>query len=177
MTRFPWLARLLTVLALAAAGAPVAADTPVLARLEYSSALLAPVAKIRLAGGTVASPLANRPQPVWTLREGDTQKGGARPPERLIRLYQLRGNEAQLIASLFVRYVAGPRGWRPSYALHQLPPAYWDGARLLPIETGPGAPLAIEVVATGEDAGQGFTHALSFRSPAGPLSIDAWEVQ
>ena len=154
-----------------------AAEAPVLARLEYSSALLAPTAKIRLASGTVTSPLANRPHSVWTLREGDPLRQAGRPAERLIQFYQIRQQEVQVVASLFVKYVAGRKGWRPAYALHVSPPAYWDGQRIVPLEGAAGAPLPIQIVATRDDVGDGFAHNLSFSSPAGAVSIDAWEVQ
>lgn len=154
-----------------------AAEAPVLAKLEYSNALLAPTAKIRLVSGSVTSPFASQPHPVWTLREGETLKRVKRPPERLIQLYQVRQQEIQLVASLFVTYVAGNKGWRPAYALHVSPPAYWDGQRIVPLEGTAIAPLPIQIVATGEDAGHGFAHALSLSSPTGAVSIDAWEVQ
>lgn len=154
-----------------------AAEAPVVARLEYSKALLAPTARIRLVRGSVTSPFANQPHPVWTLREGEVLKQANRPPERLIQFYQVRKQEIQVVASLFVKYVAGSKGWRPAYALHVSPPAYWDGQRIVPLEGTAGAPLPVQIVATGEDAGDGFAHALSLSSPAGAVSIDAWEVQ
>lgn len=177
MHRFPWIARLAGLALALASPLLTAAEAPVLAKLEYSNALLAPTAKIRLAGGTVTSPFANQPHAVWTLREGEALKQANRPPERLIKFYQVRRQEIQVVASLFVKYVAGSKGWRPAFALHVSPPAYWDGQRIVPLEAGPGAPLPIQVVATGDDAGDGFAHALSFSSPAGAVSIDAWELQ
>lgn len=173
----PWIARL-AGLALALAGPLLAAaEAPVVARLEYSNALLAPTAKIRLANGAVTSPFANKPHNVWTLREGEPLKQANRPAERLIQFYQVRQQEIQVVASLFVKYVPGRRGWRPAFALHVSPPAYWDGQRIVPLEGTAGAPLPVQIVATGEDAGDGFTHALSFSSATGAVSIDAWEVQ
>jgi hypothetical protein len=162
---------------LAFASPLAAAETPVLAKLEYSSAPLAPAAKIRLASGAVTSPFANKPHSVWTLREGDTLKQTRRPAERLIQFYQIRRKEIQVVASLFVKYVAGNKGWRPAYALHVSPAAYWDGQRIVPLEGTAAAPLPIQIVAIAGDAGDGFAHNLSFSSPAGAVSIDAWEVQ
>lgn len=177
MHRFPWIARLAGLALALTSPLMTAAEAPVLAKLEYSNALLAPTAKIRLASGTVTSPLANQPHNVWTLREGEALKQANRPPERLIQFYQVRQQEVLVVASLFVKYVAGNKGWRPAFALHVSPPAYWDGQRIVPLEGTAGAPLPVQIVATGEDAGDGFAHVLSFSSPAGAVSIDAWEVQ
>lgn len=173
----PWLSRLAGLALALASPLPAAAEAPVLARLEYSRALLAPTAKIRLASGTVTSPFANQPHAVWMLREGEPLKQSKRPPERLIQLYQIQQQEVRVVASLFVNYVAGSKGWRPAYALHVSPPAYWDGKRVVPLEGTALASLPIQVVATGEDAGGGFVHDLSFSSPIGAVTIDAWEVQ
>ncbi|MCK7580801.1 MAG: hypothetical protein MZV65_37695 [Chromatiales bacterium] len=130
MHRSPWISRLAGMVLALASPLLTAAEAPVLARLEYSKALLAPTAKIRLANGAVASPFANRPHRVWTLREGEALKQANRPAERLIQFYQVRQQEIQVVASLFVKYVAGRKGWRPAFALHVSPPAYWDGQRI-----------------------------------------------
>jgi hypothetical protein len=177
MLKLPWMSRLAGLLLALASATLNAAEAPVVAKLEYSNALLAPTAKIRLARGAVTSPFANQPHSVWTLREGEALEQPNRPPERLIQLYQVRKQEIQVVASLFVKYVAGKKGWRPAYALHITPPAYWDGQRLVPLEGTAGAPLPIQIVASGDAAGEGFVHTLSFSSPAGAVSVDAWEVQ
>lgn len=151
-----------------------AADPPVLAVLEYSSGLLAPTAKIRLQTGAVLSPLANRPNKVWTLRDGDTLRQVNPPPERVIQFYQLSGNDSSPVCRIIVKYRQTADGWRPAYMLNNPPPVMWDGHKLVPLDTRTRVPVQV-VSGSGADGGSFYT-SLSIGSPTGAFPIDAWEV-
>jgi hypothetical protein len=152
-----------------------AAEPPVLAVLEYSSGLLAPNAKIRLQTGAMLSPLANRPNKVWTLRDGDTLRQAYPPAERVIQFYRLSGNDAVPVCRILVKFRQTANGWRPAYMLNNPPPVMWDGNKLVPLDTGAALPVQM-VGGSGADA-DGFYTSLSLGSPTGAFPIDGWAVQ
>jgi hypothetical protein len=175
------LPRLLCALAapiLGAAALPApAAEPPVLAVLEYESGLLGSRAKIRDRPGAVESPYARKPRAVWVLREGDTLKQPNPPPERLIRFYQVVKNDVLTVCMIVVKYRRTSGGWRPGYHLLQRPLVTLEDGKLKPLATEESARGLLQLVDPGTPAGDGFYHTLGFRWAAGPLVIDAWEVQ
>jgi hypothetical protein len=175
------LSRLLRVFAIpllvATAHATPAADPPVLALLEYESGLLGSREKIRDQPGPVESPYARKPRAVWVLREGDTLKQPHPPAERLIRFYQATKNDVLTVCTIVVKYQRTSGGWRPAYHLLQQPLVIIEDGKLKPLTTEESARGLLQLVDPGKPAGDGCYHTLGFRWAAGPLVIDAWEVQ
>jgi hypothetical protein len=175
------LSRLLCALAtpiLGAAALPApAADAPVLALLEYESGLFGSREKIRDKPGAVKSPYARKPRAVWVLREGDTLKQPNPPPERLIRFYQVVKNDVLTVCTIIVKYSRTSKGWRPAYHLLQRPLVVIEDGKLKPLSTEESVRGLLQLVDPRQPAGDGFYHTIGFRWAAGPLVIDAWQVQ
>lgn len=154
-----------------------AADTPVLARLEYRSGWFTKSAKIYASPGAANSPFAGKPQVQWILRSGDVLKQPTPPPESLIQLYQMAGNDLRVLCTITVKYTRDPKGWRPAFLLNPQPLVSWDGHKLVPITTDDAARGQIQIVQTATPDGEGFYPAFVFNFSTGPMQIDAWAVQ
>lgn len=154
-----------------------AADTPVLAVLEYRDGWFTKRAKIYAAPGAADSPFAGKPQPKWTLRAGDILDRPTPPPESLIQLYQKSGNDMQVLCTITVKYTRDPKGWRPAFLLNSQPLVSWDGHRLVPLSTEEAARGHIQIIQTATPDGDGFYSAFVFDFSTGPAQIDAWDVQ
>jgi len=162
----------------AATGLVAHADNaPVLAILEYSGGLLPKRADIQATTGVVKSPFANKPRAVWILREGDTLKQVNPPPERLIRLYQLSGNDSQILCTIIVKYTRGRNGWRPAFLILSQPKDTWDGKELIPLTTNETAQAFVGLPKVPPANADGFHHTLAFGLASGPSRIDSWDVQ
>ena len=172
---------LLLLVSLTAVAVPLrtacAADTPVLARLEYKSGWFTKSAKIYATPGAADSPFAGKPQAQWTLRAGDVLNRPAPPPESLLQFYQKSGNEVQVLCTITVKYARDPKGWRPTFLLNPQPLVSWDGHKLVPVTTDDAARGQIQVVQTAAPDGDGFYSAFVFNFSTGPTQIDAWDVQ
>jgi len=176
------ISRFLCVLILTASAASTgfaarADDAPVLAVLEYSGGLLPKRADIRAKMGAVRSPFANKPRAVWILREGDTLKQVNPPPERLIQLYQVSGNDTQVLCTINVKYARGPRGWRPAFFINSQPNIIWDGKEFIPLETSQTAQAFVDIPKASPANADGFYHSLAFGLASGTSHIDIWDVQ
>jgi len=169
---------LLAALLLMAPALPAnAEEAPVVAVLRYSQGWFAPRAKIRLARGSVVSPLAGTAQARWMLLPGDTLQQGSPPAERLIQFYNIQGNTVRVLCTVTVKYSRATDGWRPVYAIVPQPLVTLDAGKpsLLPdSDTTLGG---VHVLAATAPDGDGFHGGLVFADIEGPVSIDAWEVQ
>lgn len=154
-----------------------AGDTPVLAVLEYRDGWFTKRAKIYAAPGAANSPFAGKPQSQWTLRAGDILDRPAPPPESLIQLYQMSGNDVQVLCTITVKYRRDPKGWRPTFLLNSQPLVSWDGHELAPLSTEEAERGHIQIVQTATPDGDGFYSAFVFNFSTGPTQIDAWDVQ
>ena len=152
-------------------------DAPVLAVLEYSGGLLPKRAGIRAKTGVVKSPFANKSRTAWILREGDTLKQVNPPPERLIQLYQLSGNDPQILCTINVKYTRGRSGWRPAFLIISQPKVIWDGKKLIPFTTNETAQAFVDLPKAPPANADGFYHTLAFGLASGSSHIDSWEVQ
>ena len=171
----------LLLVSISAVAAPLvptlAADTPVLAVLEYQDGWFAKHAKIYATPGTAASPFAGKPQAQWTLRAGDILDQPNPPPESLLQFYQTSGSDAQILCTIMVKYTRDPKGWRPAFLLKSQPLVTWSGHKLVPLQTEEGARGHIQIVQTATPDADGFYSALVFNFSTGPAPIDAWEVE
>lgn len=154
-----------------------AADTPVLAVLEYRDGWFTKRAKIYATPGAANSPFAGKPQPQWTLRAGDILDRPAPPPESLIQLYQMSGNDVQVLCTITVKYTRDPKGWRPAFLLNSQPLVSWDGHKLVPLAAEEATRGHIQIVQTATPDGDGFYSAFVFNFSTGATQIDAWDVQ
>jgi hypothetical protein len=158
--------------------APVhAADPPVLAVLEYPGGWFTKRAKIYAQANATTSPFAGKPQPVWTLRAGDTLKTPTPPAEGLIQLYQASGNDLQVLCVIIVKYVRAGDGWRPAFLVNPQPAVMVEGNKVVPIATEDTVRGRIRVLHTSTPSADGFYSAFSFASISGLTQIDAWAVQ
>lgn len=170
--------RLLVLLAALAAPLAQAADPPVVAVLEYPDGwLFVKRAKILLQTGLVTSPLAHKPQVVWTLKPGDTLKQDNPPAERMLVLYQGSGNEAQVVCTITVHYSRTGSGWQPRFLINPQPLVIWDGKKPVPVASEDAARGEVRVLRAGTSDGEGFAAGLQFGRTDGPVAIDAWELQ
>ncbi|MDH4133905.1 MAG: hypothetical protein OEV31_03885 [Gammaproteobacteria bacterium] len=175
------LRKLLTLFAallLTAPASPVfAAETPIVAVLRYSDGWFAPRAKIRLASGTVASPLAGTARARWALLPGDTLRQNSQPAERLIQFYNIQGNTVRVLCSVMVKYTLTPDGWKPRYTLVLQPQISLENGKPSLIPDEDTARGGIHVLTATSPDGDGFYGGLVFADIQGAVSIDAWEVQ
>lgn len=170
--------RLLLLLAAAAAGTPArAAEAPVLAVLEYPDGLFSKHAEIRAQPGIATSPLADKPQLLWTLREGDSLRQENSPPDRAIRILQVVDNNPLLVCMIVVHYSPGEKGWRPGYMLLQQPPVTWNGEQWVPLANAQGMRGRLKIVTSSAPEAGGYVRSLSFGLGTELLRVDAWEVQ
>jgi len=149
----------------------------VLAVLEYKSGLLGSREPIYDRPGASASPYANKPRKIWTLREGDTLKQSAPPPERLIRFYETVNNNTLSVCTVIVKYSRTANGWRPGYQLLIHPLATVENGKLKPLGSDEGARGLVQLVNPATPNRDGFYHTLYFGLSSGTITIDAWEVQ
>jgi len=149
----------------------------VLAVLEYKPGVFGSREPIYDRPGGSASPYANKPRKVWTLREGDTLKQSTPPPERLIRFYETVNNNTLSVCTVIVKYSRSANGWRPGYQLLIHPLVTIENGRPKPLGSDEGARGLVQLVNPAAPNRDGFYHTLSFGSTVGTLTIDAWEVQ
>lgn len=155
----------------------VQAAPAVLAVLEYRPGVFGSREPIYDRAGGSASPYANKPRKIWTLREGDTLKQSTPPPERLIRFYETVNNNTLSVCTVVVKYSRTAGGWRPAYQLLIHPLATVENGKLKPLGSDEGARGLVQLVNPSAPNRDGFYHTLSFGLGSGSISIDAWEVQ
>ncbi len=165
------------VIAAGLATQAVRAAPAVLAVLEYKPGVFGSREPIYDRAGGSASPYANKPRKVWTLREGDTLKQSTPPPERLIRFYETVNNNTLSVCTVIVKYSRTANGWRPAYQLLIHPLATIENGKLKPLGSDEGARGLVELVNPSAPNRDGFHHTLSFGLGSGTITIDAWEVQ
>lgn len=173
---------LAAVLGLAGAAPSPAAESPVLARLEYSQDGEIKTAPIRLAGRPAPFPARSHAQPSWRLRPGATLDGDQPPAERQIELYYFAGTGAvEALCVVHVRYfpAKGGGGWVPAYRLDETPLVRRDPAtgRFVPLLMLQGAPAMVQLLGSTLPNAEGYYPQLEIALSTGPVAIDSWTVR
>lgn len=164
------------LLALATGTARAAPDLAVLGYLTDGGKLK--TTDIELRAGAVASPFAGKPHTVWILKPGDTLGAEVAPAPRQIQLYRRnRGQPAQLLCTVSVKYFRAEKGWRPAYRLEERFALIEQGDDLVPVPRHTGELGIIQLRVPQPANVEGYYPALEFGLPNTAISVDFWVVK
>ena len=154
----------------------VHAAKPILAQLQYQEAGKIKSTPIHERTGTIASPVAGKPQAVWLMSTGATRSGDVPPQDRVIRLYHSVDGQLALLCTVLVKYYPHNGKWQPTYRMEERVILRRDGADFKPIPSGTGDIRLSLLLGTSLPNVDGYFSRLQFGFPSDSVSIDAWEV-
>jgi hypothetical protein len=133
---------------------------------------------IELKAGAVESPFAGQPQTVWILAPGDILETEQAPAPRQIQFYRRnRGQPAQLLCTVAVKYFPAEKGWRPAYRIEERFALVEQGNALVPLPRHTGDLGITQLRVPQAPNVEGYFPALEFGLPGTPVAIDFWVVK